>query len=218
MIIIGLIYGDLQILGANDVFFLIPIGVIATVVGTCFITFSAGGKSNESDFEEQVKRTTAALQQTAQKQLGLEDKHVRVMPLYDPYRFGEFDFSGSEEMLIKRGKDGTYRSSFYSQSLLLFTMDKLCFCRQRFSFVNEYNELFLDVIPYTDIDSVYITEGSHTAQLKKKTVTIKYFMFNIKTVEGKVFTAHAHNDADLDKLVESIKTLVEKKKIAKQRD
>lgn len=214
MMLFGLIPVVLEIIGVPGMFTFIPVGVIAAVVGACLISFSRGGKSSEADFEDQVNRTTSLMQQTALKKLGLEDKHVKVIPLHDPYRFGEFDFSGTEELLVKRGKDSKYRCSIYSQSLLLSTAEKLCYCRQRFSFLNEYNEFSLDVIPYTEIDSVFITEGSYKAQLKKKTVTIKYVMFNIKNTEGKVFTATAHNDADLDKLVESIMKLAGQKKAA----
>jgi hypothetical protein len=211
MVIIGLIPVVLEIVGAGG-FRFIPLGVIAAVIGACFMAFSLGGKSNEADFDDQINRITGTLQQTALKKLGLEDKHVKVIPLYDPYRFGEYDFTGSENLLVKRGKDGKYRCSVYSQSLLCFTADKLCFCRQRFSFLSEYNDYFNDVIPYTEIDSVFITEGSYKALIKKNTVTIKYVMFNIKNTDGRIFTAPAHNDADLDKLVEKIMKLAGQKK------
>lgn len=211
MMVIGLIPAVLQIMGIGMMVFT-SFGIIMAFAGACIVSFTLGGKTNDAEFAEQVQRFTAEMQQSALKKLGLEDKHVKVHPLYDPYRFGEYDFSGSEDILVRRGKDGKVRSSIYSQTLLLFMAEKLCLYRQRFSFLNEYNEFFLDVIPYIDIDSVFITEGIYKTQSEKNNITVKYIMFNLKNNEGAVISIPAHNDADLDKLVVSIMKLAGQKK------
>lgn len=211
MMVIGLLPAVLQIMGIGMMLFT-SFGIIMAFAGACIVAFTLGGKTSDAEFAEQVQRFTAGMQQSALKKLGLEDKHVKVLPLYDPYHFGEYDFSGSEDILVRRGKDGKVRSSIYSQTLLLFTAEKLCLYRQRFSFINEYNEFSLDVIPYIDIDSVFITEGIYKTQLEKNNITVKYVMFNLKNNEDAVISIPAHNDADLDKLVVSIMKLADQKK------
>ncbi len=213
MVLIGLLPAVLQIMGLPMMFF-IPFGVIAAVVGACFVIFTLGGKTSDAEFAEQVQRFTSGMQDSALKKLGIEEKHVKVMPLYDPYRFGEYDFTGSEELLVKRGKDGKIRSSIYSETLLLFMSEKLGLYRQRFSFIKDYNEFFLDVIPYTEIDSVFVTEGVYKTNYEKNNLTAKYVMFNLKSTQDTLITIPAHNDADLDKLVASIMKLVGQKKAA----
>ncbi|MHB1153949.1 MAG: hypothetical protein ACYCWE_11910 [Eubacteriales bacterium] len=211
MMVIGLTPAVLQIMGIGMMVFT-SFGIIMAFVGACIVVFTLGGKTSDIEFAEQIQRFTAGMQQSALKKLGFEEKHIKIYPLYDPYRFGEYDFSGSEDILVKRGKDGKIRSSIFSQTLLLFTAEKLCIYRQRFSFLNDYNEFFLDVIPYIDIDSVFITDGIYKTQFEKNNLTVKYVMFNLKNNEGAVISIPAHNDADLDKLVLSIMKLANQKK------
>ena len=211
MMIIGILPAVLQIMGIGRMF-ITSSGIIVAFVGAVILAFTLGGKTNDAEFADQIQRQTSGMKDAALKKLGLEDKHVNVMPLYDPCIIGEYDFSGNEQFLVRRGNDGKVRSAFYSQTLLLFTTEKLCLYRQHFSFINEYNEFFLDVIPYTEIDSAYITEHEHNAVVNKNNITVKYMIFNIKNNEGTVYPHPAHNDADLDKLVANITILVDKKK------
>lgn len=214
MMVIGLIPTALQIMGVNGMMFFTSIGILAAFAGAIIVAFTLGGKTNDAEFTEQVQRVTKDMHDSALKKLGLEEKHIKVLPLYDPYNFGEYDFTGSEELMVRRGKDGKIRSSFYSKTLLFFTTDKLCVYRQRFSFLNEYNEFFLDVFPYTEIDSVFVTDGEYKTQWEKNNITVKYVMFNVKNNAGKVITMPAQNDADLDKLIMNIMKLIGQKKAA----
>ncbi|MDD4773060.1 MAG: hypothetical protein PHZ09_05575 [Eubacteriales bacterium] len=211
MMLIGLLPAVLQIMGVGRMF-ITSSGIIVAFAGAVILSFALGGKTSDAEFAEQIERHTSGMQDAALKKLGLEDKHVKVIPLFDPCVIGEYDFSGSEELLARRGNDGKIRSTFYSQTLLLFTAEKLCLYRNRFSFIGDYDETFLDVIPYTAIDSVYITDHEYKTVVNKKKLTVKYVIFNIKDNKGTVYSHPAHNDADLDKLVDNITKLADKKK------
>ena len=196
------------VLALMDFYILMIPGVAIIITGAAMLMITLGGRTNEAGLEDQIERISKPMLPTALGKLNLEDRHVKVIPLHDPHSFGEFDFTGDEEILIKCGRDGKYRSSMYSRTLMLFTRNTLCCYNLRFSFIdNKYRTEQLKTFKYVDIDTAYITYGEYEYQRKEGLAKIKYACINIKGLDGEIFTSVAHNDADLDKLVEDINVL-----------
>lgn len=203
-------------IGGYGIFGLTAVGVFLMLGGVVLISFSAGGKTNEAGFNEQIDRATKNMEEDALKQLNLDEKHVKVIPLYDPLSFGEYDFSGEEPLLVRRGNDGKYRSSYYQRTLVMFTNEKMIVYRRRFCFTEDSVVSNLDVIPYLQFSEVNQTEHEYKAQVGKETRTIKYYLLHFIDESGKQITVTSRFDNDTDQLMENIKALVAKKKAAAQ--
>lgn len=202
---------------ARGLYWLMAPGVALIVVGLVLILVSSGGKTNEAGFDEQIKRATKSMQDDALRELKLEEKHVKVIPLYDPCSFGEYDFSGSEALLVKRGSDGKFRSNYYSMTMLLFTQENLCVYNRRFGFTEDMMKNTLTVLPYISIDNVRVEEKEFKATIGKNKATVKYCNLDITAENGETIVCQAHhNDADIDSIAERVNALVAKKKKAAQ--
>ncbi len=190
------------------------VGIVLAIVGIGFILAGLGGKANPSDFSHEIDISLRDYKEKALKAFKLEEKHIRTIPLYEPYQIGEFDFTGEEPLLVKKGNDGKVRSNFYVNTLIMFAAQKLCVYSTRFSFTEDNEKVSSNQIPYTEIDSIYVTEDSYTDEYQGVKTVAKYAMLNVKARNGEVISFPAHNDADVDNFIASTMKLVDKMKAA----
>ncbi len=207
---IGIIPFVLAILNLVGFYFVV-IGIVIAGIGAVLLLPALGGRTNEAGFEEQIERNTKPMREVLLKKMNLEEKHVKVIALHDPHMFGNYDFTGKEDILLKKGNDGKIRSSIYSSTMLMYTKDTLICYNYRFSFIDSlYKTEEIKTFKYVNIEKAFITNGEYEYNIKETKNTVKYSCFNVKDFDGNIFTSIAKNDADLDKLVEDITLLADK--------
>lgn len=214
-IIIGLIPFILMLMDIGHVFALITPAIILLLGGVGLILVSNGGRSNEQSIGEQIDRNTKSMLDDSLKVMGLEEKHVKVIPLHDPTYIGEFDFTGSEELLVKRGNDGKFRTNYFTKTLVMFTANSLCLYTRRLGLCDNLIDNKLTQIPYLGVEDVFTEVFDYKFTKGKNTLHAKYCMITFKDTNGETVTVPTRNDADVDKMVEDIKVFVEKKKAGK---
>ncbi len=214
-IVVGLIPFILMLMDIGHVFALITPAIILLLAGVGLILITNGGRSNEQGITDQLDRNTKSMLDDALKVMGLEEKHVKVIPLHDPTYIGEFDFTGSEELLVKRGNDGKFRTNYYTKTLLMFTANSLCLYTRRLGLCDNYVDNKLTQIPYLSIEDVFTEVSEYVFTKGKNRLHAKYCMITFKDNAGNSLTVPTRNDADVDKMVEDIKVFAEKKKAGK---
>lgn len=210
---VGLIMA-LVFMRMRNLFFMSTVGVIIAIVGVALIFIGTGGKANPGDFNHEIQIQLRDYKEKALKAFKLEEKHIKVIPQYEPYQIGEFDFRDEENLMAKKCSDGKVRSNFFVNTMMMFAAQKMCIYSVRFCFTEDNEAVSANQIPYTEIDSMYVTEDTYTKEENGKKVTAKYALLNIKVRNGEVLTYPARNDADVDNFMAHTMKLCEKMKAA----
>jgi len=198
----------------RDLRIMSTVGVIIAIVGVALIFIGTGGKANPGDFNNEIQIQLRDYREKALKAFKMEEKHIKAIPLYEPYQIGEFDFRDDENLMAKKCSDGKVRTNFYVNTLIMFTAQKMCIYAVRFSFTEDNESVSANQIPYTEIDSMYVTEDTYTKEENGKKTTAKYALLNIKARNGEVLSYPARNDADVDNFIVSTMKLSDKMKAA----
>ena len=210
LLIIGLLWLWLGIgyLGWIAYFFMIlaiPSGFLMFILGSTI-------SSNHSDIDEYIQKNCQGLE------IDLEnDKNFnkRVVKNIEPTVTQGYEYSG-EELMFRKDKKGTWRSSKYTKSIIYVLSDGLYINLRTISIISENVENRSLEIPYDTVDSIEMMKEENIIQSGKNKVNIKKDRFVIKYGEGMTFSVPMNNDIRSEEFIEMLSRMVSKAKTAKK--
>lgn len=136
----------------------------------------------------------------------------------EPIKINNYSFKELKGVnpLVKKGRDKKIRSSFYTQSMFMFTDDQIIHQQLDFSIIHPTVVTFTEEYYYDDL----VTVKSHESSSKSFSPTGAYedkAQFSIKSFElitkgGNNVTFSFRNQEKVDEVVEYMKTMIRKRK------
>jgi|GEM_PF-984362 hypothetical protein len=185
------------------------------IVGAGIAVFSFAGKLRDSDIDEQVKNVRNKVCDQALKEFGFTERQLKTITSQD---FGEFEFPEGETLHVKRGSDGKFRSSVYNAWSVSTGRDDLYFYTHRVSLTEEKESTSKKTISLDNYSGISIGEHAYThtsgkgnSQTSKtpKTVEVKYFTFDVKTLDGEIYSLPVHPDIIADEFIKKTDHIVD---------
>ena len=179
-------------------------------VPTGFLMFLIGSiiSSNENDIDECIVKKCDGLE------LDLEgDKNFskRVMKNIAPNVTQGYEYNG-EDLMFRKDKKGTWRSSKYTKSIIYVLSDGLCINSRTFSLVSKEVENRLFEVSYDTINSVEMKKEENTIQAGRKSFKINKYRFVLKYGEGITFSVPMNNDIKSEEFVDMLNRFILKEK------
>lgn len=189
-----------------DSWFLYNMFVVLMVLGLIMILFFFVSSVKESELDKGVKTRIRDIVQTATDKATAADKHARIMDNYvaESYIFGK-DVSTE----LKKGRDGTFRSNYYSASAFLISASKLFVYTVSFSLTESNETESFCVYTYNAIDGICLKDDVINAEIGNKAFTIDTHTIDIKS--GDSLTSYpTHNDSLADNMISMVLNRKEK--------
>lgn len=195
------------------------------IVGVVLITFTLGGKSSDADLAEQIKKKSEFLPRTAAEKFGLlklqadkfdrdSEKRWNMMP---PFEFGGFEFSEGEKF-VRKGGDGTMRSSTYTTGVYLFGLDRLYIYSKTFSLLEEKETEIKTEAFYNDLKAIEVRPHEFKYRSGSKELTHEYTRMHVIGNSGELFSTPVHNDAAVDDMIKELFRRIYAMDAAKKRE
>lgn len=201
LIIVGLI-----VLFSIDTF----VGLLIVAAGIAWIVLQIKGKPTDEDIDAAVTSQLKNMKMRALKKLGVDEDEVsEITPItFDGYVY-------DKRAIIKRGKDGKYRSSKYQAVMFLFSSNEVHCFTYDFSIVENSQKESTDVYFYKDIVSVSTqTDGTEYSVGKGKSSQFDYEYFKLTTTGGTSISCSVRNIDDAQRSINGMRSLIKSKKMA----
>jgi hypothetical protein len=185
------------------------VGFILLLVGAAWIYLKVGGKPKDEDIDRAVESQLSDLRQRALKKLGIDEDEVNeIAPIsFDGYKYGS-------DAVVKRGKDGKYRSNKYEAVMFFFSANEVHCYTYSFSITSDNQKEATDVYFYKDIVSVSTqTEGTSYSVGKGKSSEFDYEYFKLTTTGGTYISCNVRNADDAQRSINGMRSLIKSKKV-----
>lgn len=198
----------------------LPIFVgIALIAYWLFQNKDAFGAPSDEDFDAAVKAKAGDIKSRALKKFGVDESELT---LIEPIVFfgPSLDAPAGKQSLVKRGKDGIWRTSAYNAVAVFFSESQLFIYQHTWSMVNSNRSENADEYFYKDIVSVSTQSDSETfEEFVKGTKTerqVNIEAFSLRTTGGNAAKAGIERRfaPNIDRQVQGMKNLIREKKAA----
>ena len=176
--------------------------IIGMIAGLFVLIFASGGKSNDTDIEYQARELTKDLQEYSMKKFDVYEKNF--LKMLKPINLTGYDFEPSEnDMMFKKGADGTPRTNYFAAYNLIFTGEKIYIYGKRISLTDEnVNDIVTASYKYNELSKCEIDVKTYKSE---KGDEYTYYVFKIFGEDGDlVLNTCIDYGADSDKAVEDI--------------
>lgn len=197
----------LPLLGTGDT---VVAGLVLIAVGILLIVLKVKGTPKDADIDAVTAGQIADLKARALRKLGLDEDEVsEITPIsFDGYVY-------DKTAMIKRGKDGKYRSNKYQAVIFFFSANEVHCYTYDFSITDDSQRESTDVYFYKDIVSVSTqTDGTEYSIGKKKSSKFDYEYFKLTTTGGTSISCSVKNVDDAQRSINGMRSLIKNKKMA----
>lgn len=184
-------------------------GIIAIAIGALLIYLQVGGRPTDEEIDAAVTSQLKDMKTRALRKLGVDEDEVsEIAPItFDGYVYNK--------ALIKKGKDGKYRSSKYQAVMFFFSSNEVHCFTYDFSIVESSQKESTDVYFYKDIVSVSTqTDGTEYSVGKGKSSQFDYEYFKLTTTGGTSISCAVRNIDDAQRSINGMRSLIKNKKMA----
>ena len=185
------------------------VGMIACVlIGVeCYLMSRNTPKDEEIDAA--VSKQMANLKDRALRKLGIDEDEVsEIAPItFDGYVY--------DKAMIKKGKDGLYRSNKYQAVMFFFSQNEVHCYTYDFCITENRQRESTDVYFYKDIVSVSTqTDGTEYSVGGGKNSQFDYEYFKLTTTGGTSVSCSVRNIDDAQRSINGMRSLIKIKKMA----
>lgn len=192
--------------------FSVLLGVLMITAGITFIVLQIMGRPSDEDIDRATKSKLKNMKTRALEKLGVDEDEVNEIA---PIVFDGYNYTRS---LIKRGKDGKYRSSKYQAVMFFFSSNEVYCYTYDFSIVENSQKEATDVYFYKDIVSVSTqTDGVEYSVGKGKVDPFDpfdYESFKLTTAGGTSISCSVRNYDNAQRSINGMRALIREKKMA----
>lgn len=182
------------------------VGILVLIIGVfLFVKF----RIKDEQIDAAVASQLSNMKERALKKLGLDEDEVNeIAPI-------SFDGYVYKDALIKKGKDGKYRSSKYQAVMFFFSSNEVHCYTYDFSLIEDSQRESTDVYFYKDIVSVSTqTEGTEYTVGNGKSGKFDYEYFRLTTAGGTSISCSVRNADDAQRSINGMRSLIRSKKMA----
>lgn len=185
------------------------VGLITTALGILIIVLQVKARPKDADIDAAAMSQLQDLKARALRKLGVDEEEVNeIAPIY----FHDYVY---EKALLKRGKDGKYRSNKYRAVIFFFSSNEVYCYTYDFSITESSQREFTDVYFYNDIVSVSTTtEGTEYSVGNGKSSPFDYECFRLTTTGGTSISCVVSNADDAQRSINGMRSLIKSKKMA----
>ncbi len=176
-------------------------------VGFILFLFSTFGRSSEGDIDEYIKKNTQNVELKTE-----DDKHFekRLSKRVDHITAEGYEYSG--DVMLKKAKNGTIRSSLYTKSVI-YPLDNALFISSRtISLISDEKHDEVLEIPYANITSLRFEDEYKQLSFRKNSFRTKVSTLIIEDSDGKSLCLPMHSSVETDTFVERINELITENK------
>lgn len=185
------------------------VGIIAIAVGALLIFLQVGGRPTDADIDAAASSQLANMKARALTKLGIDEDEVNEIA---PISFHGYDYT---KAMIKKGKDGKYRSNKYKAVMFFFSNNEVHAFTYIFSITENNQKESTDVYFYKDIVSVSTqTDGTEYSVGKGKSSQFDYESFTLTTTGGTSVSCSVRNIDDAQRSINGMRSLIKSKKMA----
>ena len=189
-----------------DNYRIISIIVVPVLAAGCVMFFgSILRRSSEAEIDEDVEKELDGFEDKVRVHFDLYDKELPYISSAVMERYHYYD-----TVYVRRDRQGEYRTDHYMKNVIYFTQDGLCAASRTVHLVDEGTEDEFFELPYKDITDVKLELKEKTYLIKKKTVTVPFYEFNIYGRNGILFSCQTKRDYAVECAIDDIKMLTEK--------
>ena len=214
---VKLVGGGLLIVGLFMLW--LRFGMLSWILAPVFVPVGLGlflygsiTSSSENDIDAMIEKNSTGLEVDFS-----EDRHYnkRVINEIAPKIAEGYEYVG-DDLMFRRDKKGTWRSSKYTKYIIYVLTDELYINRRTISLISDEVDQKMLEVPYNTIDIIELKDVTNSIVVGKNTFNVKKSRFVI-TVGGKeVFSAPMNNDIKSEEYVEMLNKMVAKSKESKE--
>lgn len=184
-----------------DSLFLYNFFVATMIVGILMVVFFFVSLVKDSELDRGVNTRIRDIADAATEKMLAHDKHARAM---ESYMAESYVFDG-ENLLFKKGRDGSIRSNRYAASVFLLGAKKLYVYSLTFSLTDSFENELLDVYDYADIKDIKMEGDVLNLTPPKGKKAYENALYAIKVVSSQRTGAYpTHNDSMADSMITKV--------------
>ena len=190
-------------------------GILSWILAPVFVPVGLGlflygsiTSSSETDIDEMIAKHSTGLEVDFS-----EDRHYvkRVIEEIPP-KVAEGYEHLEDDLMFRRDKRGTWRSSKYTKYIVYVLTDELYINHRTISLISDNIDTRVFEIPYNTIDLVEIKDVNNRIVLGKNAYNVKKSRFVITSGGEEIFSAPMNNDIKTEEFVDMLNKRVAKSK------
>ncbi|MGI6717061.1 MAG: hypothetical protein ACOX3X_07730 [Eubacteriales bacterium] len=188
-----------------DSWFTYNLTVVVMVMGVIMVVFFLVSLVRDSQYDETVKTKLKNFADKSTDKVMASDKHAKIIDSYVAENYVLTEPSNE----LKRGRDGTFRSNYYSAASVMMTAGKVYVNTLLFCLTEEKETEDFVGLTYDAIEDISMVQKDLNLTSGKKEYVVNTFFIEIKTPNGTI-SIPTHNDSLADGIIEKIKHRREK--------
>lgn len=204
---IAILGGVLFLMGEMLWIFFIPyqyyVAIALATIGGLLVFIPSAGRASAEEIDSQIKNQTDELVSYTED---LIPKSKTRQP-ESPMLFGDFNLEG-DGVLVRRSKDGKYRSSSYTAATVFYKKESLHVCTESFSIVSDDRQRLSYEISYADQPEAVVEDKE--VYLSDKKLTVKTKELQISDNAGTDIHIPVQNSVVIDEFCEKLALTVKK--------
>lgn len=205
---LAILGGVLILIGEMFWIFIIPyqyyVALALAAIGGILVLISSAGAANLDEIDAQIKEKTDALIKDTEELIPKNKARQTEAPVL----LGNFILEG-DDVIVRKSKDGKYRSSLYSAAAVLYKKESICVSQHIFSLISDKSEENSYEIPYENIPKAIVREKN--VYLQDKKLTVKTQELHITDKDGTEIIVPVINSVIIDEFCEKLNSEVKKK-------
>lgn len=184
-------------------------GIVVVLLGAAVVYLTSKNAPKDEEIDAAVSKQLANMKDRAMKKLGVDEDEVsEIAPItFDGYVY--------DKAMIKKGKDGLYRSNKYQAVMFFFSTNEVHCFTYDFCITENKQRESTDVYFYKDIVSVSTqTDGTEYSVGKGKSSQFDYEYFKLTTTGGTSISCSVRNIDDAQRSINGMRSLIQSKKMA----
>lgn len=179
---------------------------IAIPVGLFLFIWRSVRRSTDKDIDEDVAEQCQGVEIDLKENKQLAARRLKgIEPVVlQGYEYGESD-------LLRKGKDGSLRSSRYTVAQLIALEDALLVSFKQFSLISDEQQTEKREIPYSALTELKVTEEEKRLPYEKTALRITEHRLLIGDAEGGALSFPMNNDLSVEQFVERLNLSLVKK-------
>lgn len=177
------------------------------IAGIGIIIYSRFGRSSDETIDETVALREKGLGDDIWEAPATERKKLRSI---QPLSTGSYDLAPRDGLLIRQGKDGKWRSTFYTAVRVMCTTDNVIVCSRQFSLTDDTDRLDSVTLSFDELASVSVGEIVSCPVEGGPEVKSGELIFNSEN-KSVLCRVPAHVSADVDSFVNQLNSYITKR-------
>lgn len=190
----------------DNYFVMYIFSVLSIIIGGVIFAITLGKRSNDKKIDEQINEVLKHFEEETLQKYDLYERQLPYVEsaVIEGYKY----FDGS---LLRRDKDGKFRTEIYVKTHVYFTEEELCIGSKEISLIKDEQADKSEKIPYANIKKACLSDDETIYKKGNKTVPVKYQTLHIVKTDGTEFTAQTRSSQTVDTLVSDINHIRERK-------